>query len=83
MMELNLSNSDYLLILVFVIGWVSTIVTLKSDMKYVKARLKAGDENFRLLFASDKKRKADIASMQSACSAHHGTAFPDTGGNGE
>lgn len=58
------------------LAWVIQLVILKNDLKWIKERLKSGDERLdghgRLLHSHSKK----IAAVQSACSTRHGTVFP-------
>jgi len=61
---------------------VAQFIALKVDMKWIKARLSAGD----IRLARHERRlnihQARIASTQSACSARHGTVFSSVD-NGE
>lgn len=58
------------------LAWIIQLVVLKTDLKWIKERLRAGDKRLerhgRLLHSHSKK----IASVQSACSTRHGTIFP-------
>lgn len=71
------------------VGWLVQFVVLKTDLKWIKKRLCAGD---RRLAAHERRlnlHQAKIASVQSGCSARHGAIFASVdngsveGGSGE
>lgn len=59
-----------------VLAWIIQLVILKTDLKWIKERLRDGDKRLErhgtLLHSHSKK----LAAVQSACAIHHGTVFP-------
>lgn len=70
-------STEFLLFgLVNLVVVAMAFATIKTDTRWIKAQLRAGNRRFNAHGRTLSQHKADIAVIKGMCTAHHGTVFP-------
>lgn len=64
-------------ILANLLVWLVQFVALKTDTRWIKKRLEAGDYRLAVQDRRLNRHQANISAIKATCSAHHGISFPD------
>ena len=88
-MQLEISGTHVILAVAGnLIVWLGQFVALKTDMSWIKRRMRAGDARFKDQEEKEEQQdkqisrhRAEISAIKTACTSHHGTVFPAEGGD--